>query len=166
MIVVDEVPNIHSYWMTIAIAIAARSTCIRRHCGAILVLEDNLISSGYNGTPRKFPHCRDIHPTEGCYHGHLAIQSGSEEGFLICKAVHAETNAIYKAAANGISVMGAHLYTTNEPCRFCMEAIIQARIGKIYYCESYEDNEARHMRDVAGVKAIHVKPFEFSVEVG
>lgn len=156
MRVTNTRPDWHSYWMTLAVVVAARGTCLRRQCGTVIVKDNLVLSSGYNGTPAGLPHCDSYHPTEGCYHNKPKTRSGSHEGFLICRAVHSEVNAIVLA---NTPIDGAYLYTTNEPCKFCTEVIINSRIGHVFYFEDYDDQEAREMRADAKLVTTRVVPF-------
>lgn len=116
-------------WMDVAEVVSRRATCPRASCGAVLVNpEQQLIATGYNGAPRRGDHCIDV----GCY-----LVNGS------CKrAVHAEMNAIYQAARNGISLAGSILICTHRPCIQCMPGIIQVGIKRIVYRDPYDTDES------------------------
>ena len=92
----------HTYFMNIARQAATRSTCDRKHVGAVIVRDKTILSTGYNGSIRGMPHCDDV--------GHLM-----ENGHCVA-TVHAEANAIIQAAKNGVRIDGAELYTTASPC--------------------------------------------------
>ena len=102
--------------------VSSRSTCIRRKIGAIIVKDKQVLSTGYNGSPRGLPHCSDV----GCLRDELGIASGTRHE--ICRAVHAEQNAICQAARYGIALQGTTLYCTMEPCRVCAMLIISVGI--------------------------------------
>ena len=92
----------HTYFMNIARQGSTRSTCPRKHVGAVIVRDKTILSTGYNGSIRGLPHCSDV----GCV---------MEDGHCV-STVHAEANAIIQAAKNGVSIEGAELYTTASPC--------------------------------------------------
>ena len=123
-------PNRDHYFMGIAIAVRERADCRGQKVGAVIVTADRIISTGYNGTPEKMPNCSD----GGCLRcenrGKL-YPSGTAYDLCIC--VHAEQNTILSAARFGISVEGATVYTTTQPCFGCLKEMLQAKIGQIYY---------------------------------
>jgi dCMP deaminase len=123
----------HTYFMNIARQAATRSTCDRKHVGAVIVRDKTILSTGYNGSIRGMPHCDDV--------GHLM------EGDHCVATVHAEANAIIQAAKNGVRIDGAELYTTASPCWNCFKLIANAGIGTIYFGEFYRD---RRSVEVAG----------------
>jgi dCMP deaminase len=123
----------HTYFMNIARQAATRSTCDRKHVGAVIVRDKTILSTGYNGSIRGMPHCDDV--------GHLM------ESDHCVATVHAEANAIIQAAKNGVRIDGAELYTTASPCWSCFKLIANAGIGTIYYGEFYRD---RRSVEVAG----------------
>ena len=123
----------HTYFMNIARQAATRSTCDRKHVGAVIVRDKTILSTGYNGSIRGMPHCDDV--------GHLM------EGDHCVATVHAEANAIIQAAKNGVRIDGAELYTTASPCWNCFKLIANAGIGTIYFGEFYRD---RRSIEVAG----------------
>ena len=126
-------PSWPEYFMDITRLVAKRSTCLRRHVGAILVKDKRILATGYNGAPAGMKHCQEI----GCLREDASIPSG--ERHELCRALHAEQNAIIQAAYHGISINGSILYCTNKPCVICTKMIINAGIRKIYYGEGYED---------------------------
>ena len=126
--------------MSLAETISARGTCPRRAVGAIIVVNNNMVAFGYNGSPRKIAHCCDV----GCTieHGHCV------------SAVHAENNAIIKFDTTRYWNDYSTLYTTASPCRSCMNMIINANINKIVYRDQYvsdthQSNKAQWSFDVA-----------------
>ncbi len=126
-------PDWQVYYMSIAIAVRARADCTGNRVGAILVRNDRIISTGYNGTPHGMPNC-----SEGgchrCAHRH-AYESGKDYDLCIC--VHAEQNALLAAARFGIATEGAVLYSTMQPCFGCSKEIIQAKINAVYYLHEW-----------------------------
>ncbi len=113
------------YFMRIAIQVATRSTCDRKHVGAVIVKDKTILSTGYNGSIRGLPHCDDI--------GHIM-----ENGHCIA-TVHAEANAIIQAAKNGTAIDGADIYVTASPCWNCFKLIANSGIKRICYLEFYRD---------------------------
>jgi len=119
-------------WMT-------RSKCLSRKIGAVLVRENYVISTGYNGPPSGIPHC-EVRTDSGeyasstidktCPRRRMGFPSG--EGMEHCVAVHAEINPIMQAAKMGISTKGATLYCfCGTPCKDCAKEIIQAGITRV-----------------------------------
>lgn len=126
-------PDKDQYYLNIAAEVAKRSTCLRRQYGAVIVRNDVIVSTGYNGAARGEENC--------CDHGSCAREDmGVPHGqrYELCKAIHAETNAIL--SANRIDMIGATLYLagwqdgkliTAEPCLMCSRLIKNARIAKV-----------------------------------
>lgn len=109
------------YFMKISLQVASRSTCDRKHIGAVLVRERMILSTGYNGSIRGLAHCSEV--------GHLI------EGNHCVRTIHAEMNAIAQAARNGINTNQSELYVTASPCWSCFRVLINAGITKIVYGE-------------------------------
>jgi len=133
------------YFMNIADAVAVRSTCVRRQIGAVIVVKGRIVSTGYNGPPRGFPHCADI----GCLRNEQNIPSGEQQ--QICRAVHAEQNAIIQAAGHGADLEGAVLYCGFYPCIICTKMIINAGISRVVYKERYPNELGDEMFKLANV---------------
>ncbi len=140
-------PGWDDYFMNIAEVAAQRSNCSRRHVAAVLVRDNRIISTGYNGTPRGITNCDE----GGCPRCNSDVPSGSHLGECLC--CHAEENAIVQAAYHGIEVKGATLYTTFSPCLLCAKMIINAGIVEVVYHRNYsiDDVSLRLLRE-AGVK--------------
>lgn len=132
--------------MDITHLVAKRSTCLRRHVGAILVKDKKILATGYNGAPSRLDHCLDI----GCLRQQLNIPSG--ERHELCRGLHAEQNAIIQAAYHGVAIRGAILYCTNHPCIICSKMIINSGIDRIVYEEGYADELASGMLKESGIK--------------
>ncbi len=143
--------NWHEYFMQITQVVAQRSTCLRRQVGAIIVRNKQILSTGYNGSPKGLEHCK----IKGCLRQELQIPSGQRHE--ICRAVHAEQNAVIQAAVNGVSISGAVLYCTNSPCSICAKILVNAEIKKIYVADDYQDDLAKQILQEAGVELIHLK---------
>lgn len=138
-------PSWDEYFMEVAEVVAKRSTCKRRRIGAILVKDKRILATGYNGAPSGLRHCEEY----GCLREELGVPSG--ERHEICRALHAEQNAIVQAARYGISVRDSTLYTTAEPCVLCAKMLINAGIVKIVYRDTYPDELARQMLREASI---------------
>ena len=129
-----------NYFHGLCIAVASKSNCLSRQIGAVIVKDHSIVSTGYNGPPRGYPHC------DGgkCPRQLKGYKSG--EGLHECTAAHAEANAIVNAARNGVSTLGCTLYlNTMVPCKDCMILIINAGIIEIV-CEElklYHEMSAR-----------------------
>ena len=132
-------PGWDQYYMGIAEAVAARSNCLRRRVGALVVVDKSIISTGYNGSPMGVTNCSD----GGC--PRCASDAAPGAGYDTCICVHAEQNAFLLAARNGNSTDGGTLYTTLRPCFGCTKEAIQAGIREIVFSEpgSYEDDLER-----------------------
>ncbi len=143
-------PSWEEYFMSIAELVAQRSTCIRRHVGAVLVRDKRIISTGYNGAPSGIQHCIDI----GCLREEQGVPSG--ERHELCRGSHAEQNALIQAALYGVSVKSASLYCTNMPCSICSKMLINARIVEVFYKEGYADSLSNMLMDEAGIPFIQI----------
>jgi dCMP deaminase len=127
-------PSLDEYFMKMVDLVATRSTCLRRQVGAVLVKDGHVISTGYNGSPRGLKHCEEV----GCLRQQMNIPSG--ERHELCRAVHAEQNAVVQAAYHGTSTNGTTLYTTGWPCTQCAKILINAGIKEIVYGDdAYND---------------------------
>ena len=141
-------PSWDEYFMGIARLAATRSTCLRRQVGAVIVKDKRILTTGYNGAPAGLPHCLDI----GCLRDELKIPSG--ERHELCRATHAEQNAIVQAAALGVSIKDSVMYSTTQPCILCTKLIINAGIKKIMIENSYPDKMSEEMLKQAGVEIV------------
>lgn len=143
-------PSWDEYFLEIIELIKQRSTCIRRQVGAIIVKDKRILATGYNGAPTGCRHCLDI----GCLREELGIPSG--ERHELCRAVHAEQNAIAQAAQYGISVAGATLYVTHQPCVMCAKMVINAGIKRIIYKGDYPDGLSLELLNEARIELIKI----------
>jgi len=148
MMEIKERPDWDSYFMAITILVSKRSTCIRRSVGAVIVKDKRILSTGYNGAPSGIEHCSQV----GCLRDQLNVPSG--EKHELCRGIHAEQNAIIQAAFHGVSIKGATLYCTNQPCSICAKMIINSGIKNIFYQEGYADSMSRQMLKDADVDLI------------
>lgn len=123
------------YFLSITKAVAGRSTCVKRHVGAVIVSSDHhLLATGYNGPPRGAPHRTE----ETC--SRRDVQSGTRPDIVCC--AHAEMNALTQAARHGTAIVGATLYTLLRPCAWCARSIVNAGIKEVVYVNAYADEEA------------------------
>ena len=131
-----ERPSKDEYYLGIAESVCQRSPCIRRQFGAIVVKDDSVISTGYNGPARGVVNCNQV----GCLKDELDLPPYKR--YDSCPAVHAEENALINAARQGTSVLGGTLYLYGQqydtgevfegrPCDRCKRAIINAGIEKV-----------------------------------
>jgi dCMP deaminase len=139
-------PSWSEYFMTITNMVAKRSTCLRRHVGAILVKNKRILATGYNGAPAGIRHCEET----GCIRRDSGVPSGQRHE--LCRGLHAEQNAIIQAAYHGVSINGSTLYCTNKPCIICSKMLINAGIKEIIYGKGYDDPLADEMLTEAGIK--------------
>lgn len=129
-------PVWESYFMGLAEKAAERSTCLRRQVGALAVRDKRILASGYNGSPPGTMHCLDI----GCKRQKENIPSG--ERHEKCRANHAEQNLIIQAALHGVSLKGADIYCTTQPCVICAKLILGIMPARVLYTNPYPDEDA------------------------
>ena len=137
------------YFMEMAKLAAKRSTCLRRNVGAVIVQDKHVVATGYNGAPKGIPHCSEL---GGCYRTAHNIPSG--ERHELCRALHAEQNAIIQAATYAQSIEGASIYITHQPCVICAKMIINAGIERIVVRNGYPDELSVEMLAEAGRKVV------------
>ncbi len=161
-------PSKLDYYLNIAREVSRRSTCLRRRFGAVILKDDQIISTGYVGAPRGVPNCVDIGK---CARDELKVPPG--ERYELCRSVHAEANALINAARAGVSLLGGTLYLYGEnvkddsiaeakPCKMCKRMIINAGLKhvvvktpdgtKTYAIEDWikEDNGVYSEKDLKG----------------
>ena len=114
--------------MELAINLASKSHCIKRHVGAVLTKDTRIISIGYNGPPAGTHNCDEKWPEHGC-------ERDTKGGCSL--AIHAEQNALLYAVKNNSSVEGATLYVTLSPCLACARIILTMGVKKVIYYKSY-----------------------------
>ncbi|NLY55470.1 MAG: cytidine deaminase [Firmicutes bacterium] len=144
----DTRPSWDQYFMEIAHLVAKRSTCLRRQVGAVIVKDRRILTTGYNGAPAGVPHCAEV----GCLREQLGVPSG--ERHELCRAIHAEQNAIVQAAYHGVSLNGGICYTTVQPCSLCAKMLINAGIKCIIFQGDYPDALTQELLTAAGVETI------------
>jgi dCMP deaminase len=111
--------------MNIGREVASRSTCPRKHVGAVVVRDKTILSTGYNGSVRGLPHCEEA----GCM---------LEDGHCV-RTIHAEANALIQAAKHGVRLEGAAIYVTASPCWNCFKSLANTGIERIVFGEFYRD---------------------------
>jgi dCMP deaminase len=131
-----------TYFMNIAMEVSRRSTCSRKHVGAVIVRDKNILSTGYNGSIRGMPHCDEV--------GHDMV------GGHCVRTVHAEANAIIQAARHGVRIEGADIYTTASPCWECFKLIANAGIRRIVYREFYREHKIFEVAQALGIELVKV----------
>ena len=132
--------------MQMAELVRSRSSCLRRGVGAVIVKDNRVIASGYNGAPKGIAHCSET----GCLRQQMNVPSGQRHE--LCRGLHAEQNAIIQAACLGVSIEGATLYCTTQPCVICTKMLINAGIKRVVISESYPDELAEKMIKEAGIQ--------------
>ena len=136
----------HTYFLDMAEHAATRSTCTRRQVGCVLVKDKRVIATGYNGAPSRAPHCEAV----GCLREQLGIPSGQR--LDICRASHAEANAVSQCARYGVSTEGATAYITVTPCVTCAKLLVQAGVVEVVCRGRYPDDAAHGVLRDSGVK--------------
>ncbi len=130
-------PDHDTYYMQIAMAVRERADCTGQKVGAVIVFKNRIISTGYNGTPAGMKNCSD----GGCHRcANRGTQYKSGTAYDLCICVHAEQNAVLSAARFGISVEGATIYTTTQPCFGCLKEMLQAGINNVYFRNPWTAN--------------------------
>lgn len=129
-----------TYFMRIAREVAGRSTCDRKHVGAVIVRDRNILSTGYNGSIAGLPHCDEV--------GHM-MENGHCVG-----TIHAEANAILQAAKNGVMINGAFLYVSASPCWTCFKMVANVGIRRICFGEFYRDERIFSVAQKLGIELV------------
>ena len=140
-----------NYYLDIAETVLTRGTCMRRLYGAIIVKNDQIISTGYGGAPRGRANCTDL---GYCTRDRLQIPRGQR--YELCRSVHAEANAIAYAARHGVSLEGAELFATDSPCYTCACLLINAGITAVVFTRKYRDDSGLRLLADVGVRVYHV----------
>jgi len=143
-------PSWDEYFLRFAEDARSRSTCLRRSVGAVIVVDKNIVATGYNGAPKGIAHCAEV----GCVREAQGVKSG--ERHELCRGLHAEQNAIIQAAYHGTRIRGGTLYCTTSPCSICAKMLINAGIARVVYSEDYHDPLAVELLTEAGVGMRHM----------
>lgn len=139
-------PDFDTYFMMFANIAASRSTCVARKVGAVLVRNNHIITTGYNGSPPGEPHCTE----EGCL-----IRDGR-----CIRTIHAEQNTIIQAALHGQSTRDSTLYSTYRPCHVCARMIIGAGIIRVVYVNGDPQGDELALLSKAGIQIVRFNPDE------
>ncbi len=139
-------PSWDEYFMKLAWLVAERSTCVRHHVGAVIVRDKRILTTGYNGAASGIKDCLEL----GCLRNQLNIPSGTRHE--ICRAIHAEQNAIIQAGTHGININGGTLYCTHSPCILCAKMIANAKIKRVVMSIEYPDNSFKQLFDEAKIE--------------
>ena len=134
-------------FMQLAEDVSTWASCLRRKVGAVIVRDNRVMTTGYNGASAGIMTC--VKRGE-CLREKLGIPSGTRHE--LCYAAHAEQNAIIQAAKYGVNIDGATLYCTHQPCGICAKIIINAGIKRIVYREGYPDEFSMKLFADAGTK--------------
>jgi len=146
-----ERPSWDQYFVSIARLISGRSTCLRRHVGAVVVKDKRVLSTGYNGAPQGFVHCSEV----GCIREQEQVPSG--ERHELCRGIHAEQNAIVQAAAFGVSIRDSTVYCTHFPCVLCTKLLINAGVKRLVVADTYPDTLSHAMLREAGIDLLVIE---------
>lgn len=143
----DPRPSWDEYFMEIAEVVSRRSNCLRRSVGAVIMKDNHILSTGYNGTPRGVKNCF----AGGCPRCAATTKSGAHLEECLC--THAEQNAICQAAYYGNSIAGGTIYITISPCLTCAKLIINSGIKEVVYGGDYAFiDKVKEMFKSSGVK--------------
>src|SRR3989344_6472420 len=151
-------PSWDEYFMKIAMLVAERSTCRRHHVGAVLVKDKQILTTGYNGAAAGTKDCLEL----GCLRDELMIPSG--ERHEICRAIHAEQNAIIQAALHGINIEGSTIYCTHPPCILCAKMLANGKIRKYVTYGEYPDKSAKELLKEVSIEFIKVSKPEALIQ--
>ena len=143
--------------MDMAKLVSGWSSCYKpnRQVGAVIVRDKRILTTGYNGAPQAIPSCKERCE---CIRENLGIASGTRQE--MCYAVHAEQNAIVQAAKLGLSLEGATIYCTHQPCSICTRLIINSGIKRVVYDQGYPDEFSLQLLNSAGVEIVKFKDLE------
>lgn len=141
-------------YMNIAHEISKLSHCVSHKVGVILVKDGRILSTGINGTPKKFKNCDQVFDEND-------FDRNEHHRFSENYEIHAETNAIAFAAENGISIKDSIMYSTLHPCNGCLKMICNSGIKKIYYDEEYDlFNEDKNIKEMLNSCGIELKQLQ------
>lgn len=131
-------PDTDSYYMGIALAVRKKANCTGNRIGAVIVKDNRVISTGYNGTPEGMKNCLDGGCLR-CTNPKGLFPSGT--GYDLCICVHAEQNALLSGARFGIAVESATMYSTMQPCFGCLKEMVQAKIDRVVYLHPWTPSD-------------------------
>ena len=148
----EDRPSWDEYFIEIAKLVSTRSNCVSRKVGAVITIDNQIVSTGYNGAPKGLHHCIDA---GGCLRKLNNIESGTRQE--VCRAVHAEQNTIISAAIKGVSIKGGTIYLNTYPCSICTRMLINAEIKRIVYDSDYSDPLSKEMLDESKIEVVKYK---------
>jgi dCMP deaminase len=155
-------PTWDEYFMMLAKLAASRSTCVSRPTGSVIVKDRQILATGYNGALPGQGHCVD----EGrCFR--RSVEWPEATKYDMCRSAHAEANAIALGAKKGVSLEGATIYCTLEPCITCAKLIVMSGISRVVYEFAYESpipERDRYWKDVLATSHTTVEKLVFSSE--
>ncbi|HAR61985.1 MAG: cytidine deaminase [Candidatus Margulisiibacteriota bacterium] len=136
---ISKRPDWDEYFLRIMAVVMQRASCLKRKVGALIVKDNRILASGYNGAPAGIDHCEKV----GCLRKELNVPSGQRHE--LCRGLHAEQNAIVQAAVHGIAIKGATIYCNFLPCIICTKMIINSGIKRVVFTGYYPDDLAVKM---------------------
>ena len=137
--------SIDEYFLKLAAVVAERSTCRRHHVGAVAVRDKRILTTGYNGAPSGAKDCLEL----GCLRNEKNIPSGTRHE--VCRAIHAEQNAIIQGSLHGVSLEGSTIYCTHTPCVLCAKMLVNAKIDRFVSYSDYADDSFIKLFEEAGI---------------
>ncbi|MDR3253700.1 MAG: cytidine/deoxycytidylate deaminase family protein [Endomicrobium sp.] len=152
-----ERPSWDKYFIKLAWLVAERSTCVRHNVGAVIIRDKRVLTTGYNGAATGIKDCLSL----GCLRNMLNIPSGQRHE--ICRAIHAEQNAIIQGGYHGINIKDSTLYCTHSPCILCAKMIVNAGIKKVVVDVKYSDTTFIELFSEARIEFFTLQPNNFSI---
>ena len=152
-------PTWDEYFLKIAYLVAERSTCLRRHIGAVIVRDKQILTTGYNGAGTKLKDCLEL----GCLRDEKNIPSGQMHE--ICRAIHAEQNAITQAALHGVRIDNATVYCTHSPCILCAKLLVNAKIQRYVTSSKYSEENFKALFQEAGIEFVLIDKPSFQINI-
>lgn len=139
-------PSWDEYFMKMAFMVSERSTCLRHHVGAVMVRDKRVLTTGYNGAASGTKDCLEL----GCLRNELNIPSGTRHE--ICRAIHAEQNAVIQGGLYGVKLEGATVYCTHSPCILCAKILANTKIKRLVASIEYPDKSFIELFNEAGIE--------------
>lgn len=152
-------PSWDEYFMKLAFLVAERSTCLRHHVGAVIVRNKKILTTGYNGAPAGAEDSLQL----GCLRDQLHIASGERQE--ICRATHAEQNALIQASLHGVTTQDATIYCTHSPCIICAKLMVNAGVKRVVSCRPYPDETFKALFNQTGVEYLTVRKPPLAITV-
>jgi len=141
-------PSWDEYFLKIAMLVSERSTCLRHHVGAVIVKNKRILTTGYNGAAAGIKDCIE----RGCLRNERGIESGTRHE--ICRAIHAEQNAIIQGGLHGVDIRDSTIYCTHTPCILCAKMLVNAGVKRFVTYADYPDTDALELFKEAGIEII------------